>query len=229
MLTTHNASPRELREGAALPMVGAERRTLGSAAIRATDATDTGGLITGYAAVFNSPTTIGNWFREQIAPGAFAKAILTDDVRALINHDESLILGRNVAGTLRLSEDAKGLAIEVDTPDTQYARDLAVSMKRGDVTQMSFGFQSLREEWDETDPNMAVRTILEASLFDVSIVTYPAYDDTVAEASSRRSFDRWRAQKAEAAPPETNAVRLSAVAASVRMKHALFTRGISRR
>ena len=154
--------------------------------------------IVGYAAVFNDQVEFEGWrFREQIAEGAFAKSITEDDVRALWNHDSNFPLGRNKAGTLRLEEDSHGLKIEIDPPDTQVARDLAVSIERGDVTQMSFGFYVQREEW-EKDGDWDNRTILEASLFDVSPVTFPAYPSTevsVARESisaALESRDAWR-------------------------------------
>lgn len=137
--------------------------------------------IVGYAAVFNTWTDIGGWFREQIKPGAFAKTIRENDVRALFNHDEDFVLGRNKAKTLSLREDAKGLAVTIDPPGTGWANDLLVSMRRGDVNQMSFGFQVNKQEIDyEKDE----RTLLDVTLFDVSVVTYPAYPTTSAQVRS---------------------------------------------
>ncbi len=133
--------------------------------------------IVGYAAVFNSDARIGDYFIERIAPGAFAAAIARDDVRCLFNHSDNLVLGRTASGTLRLSEDEKGLRYEVDTPDTAWARDLVTLIDRGDVSQSSFAFRATRQEWDDTG-ELPVRTILEVELLDVSPVTYPAYDDT---------------------------------------------------
>ncbi len=135
--------------------------------------------ITGYAARFNSWADIGGWYayKESIRPGAFAKTIKEADIRALWNHDPNYVLGRNRAGTLKLWEDEQGLAVEILPPDTQAANDLMVSMKRGDVNQMSFAFQVVKEEWNE---ETGERTLLEVRLYDVSIVTYPAYEDTSA-------------------------------------------------
>src|SRR5689334_3189025 len=87
----------------------------------------------GHAAVFNTWTDIGGYFRERILPGAFTRALKEDDVRSLFNHDANLILGRTKAGTLLLEEDPTGLLTQTFPPDTSYARDLAVSMERGDV------------------------------------------------------------------------------------------------
>jgi hypothetical protein len=144
--------------------------------------------IIGHAAVFNSAAEINSNFREQILPGAFADSIGEDDVRALFNHDPNYVLGRNTAGTLRMSEDDVGLAIEVDPPDTQWARDLMVSITRGDISQMSFGFNALEETWDYAEDGSATRTLKKVKLFDVSPVTYPAYDDTDVAVRSLNEF-----------------------------------------
>lgn len=144
--------------------------------------------IRGHAAVFNEWADIGGMFQERVAPGAFAEA-MGDDVRALFNHDSNYVLGRTRSGTLRIAEDSRGLAIEADPPDTQWARDLVVSMKRGDIDQMSFGFRVLEDSWDHTDPNMPRRTILRVALVDVSVVTYPAYEGTDAAVRAARDTE----------------------------------------
>jgi len=145
--------------------------------------------MTGHAAIFNEETRIGSWFREKIAPGAFSESVQKDDIRALFNHDANFVLGRNRAGTLRLSEDEKGLAIEIDPPDTSFARDLAISMERGDITQMSFAFQVLGDEWEEGETDgLDLRTITKVKLYDVSPVTFPAYDGTDIALHSRDAF-----------------------------------------
>ena len=131
--------------------------------------------ITGYAAVFNTWSEDLGFFREQIAPGAFAKTIKDGDIRALINHDPNLIIGRTKNDTLRLWEDEKGLGFEVDLPDTTYAHDLRESIRRKDITQNSFGFLVVKDEWNETSNR---RTLREVKLFDISPVTFPAYKQT---------------------------------------------------
>ena len=154
-------------------------------------------VIVGHAAVFNSPTDIGGWFTEQIAPGAFTDSIAADDIRALKNHDSNYVLGRNRAGTLRLSEDAKGLAVEIDPPDAQWVTDLLVSMQRGDITQMSFCFSPLQELWDD---EARLRTLLKMQLYEVSVVTFPAYTDTDASVRSAEEILR-EAQAKRSGPP----------------------------
>lgn len=139
----------------------------------------------GYAAVFNSPTVICDWFTETISPGAFARAISENgDIRALFNHNWDHVLGRTKNGTLRLEEDERGLKFEVELPNTSVARDLTESMKRGDINQCSFGFIPVEETWNY-DVEPPLRTIQEVELFEISIVSIPAYDDT--EASLMRS------------------------------------------
>ena len=143
--------------------------------------------ITGYAAVYNQLSGDLGGFREKIKRGFFAPAIGRDDVRALINHDDNLILGRTTAKTLILEEDKKGLRVEILPADTTYEKDLITHMKRGDVDQMSFQFVTSKDDWDTSDMNNVVRTLVEIeSLWDVSVVTFPAYDQTRAEANSAK-------------------------------------------
>jgi HK97 family phage prohead protease len=134
--------------------------------------------IVGYAAVFDVDSEDLGGFKERIRPGTFTRALRDGaDVRALINHDPTMILGRNKAGTLRLKPNAKGLLSEIDPPDTSYARDLMEAIKRGDISGMSFVMAVRSDEWHMED-GFAVREVLDADILDVSIVTYPAYPDT---------------------------------------------------
>ncbi|MEZ4714294.1 MAG: HK97 family phage prohead protease [Caldilineaceae bacterium] len=134
-----------------------------------------GRTITGYAAVFNSLSQVLWGFREKIAPGAFAEA-LGDDVRALWNHDTGIVLGRTISGTLRLHEDEKGLRVEIDPPESAVAQ--VESIRRGDVNQMSFGFNTLEDTWDEDEDGQIIRTLKKVKLFEVSPVVFPAYTAT---------------------------------------------------
>ena len=145
--------------------------------------------LVGYSAVFNKEfkTEFYSWtFIEKIASGAFANALTKSDTRALFNHDANFVLGRNTSGTLRMSEDKRGLAIEVDLPDTQLVRDLvSAPMKRGDITQMSFAFTVTVQEWRFFDDKPDERDIKEVKLFDVSPVTFPALEGTDVALASR--------------------------------------------
>ena len=154
-----------------------ERRNVPVSELRAI--TDDAGLrkITGYAAVFNSLSEDLGWFREKIEPGAFRDSIVADDIRALWNHDSNFVLGRNTSGSLSLSEDDRGLKIEINPPDSQWARDLMTSIDRGDIDKMSFGFRTISDRWETRDKE-EIRTLEKVQLFDISPVTFPAYADT---------------------------------------------------
>lgn len=154
----------------------------------------------GYAAVFDSWTVLGKGpgyeVREVIRPGAFRNALAeSHDVRALWNHDPNHLLGRTASGTLRLREDARGLRVAIDLPDTTMGRDVAESMARGDATQMSFAFLP-RAAGEATttrrvgDLEVVEIEIRDVDLFDVSIVTYPAYRDTSVSLRSGGMTDR---------------------------------------
>ena len=158
-----------------------ERRCLPSSEMRIDQKGNEAAKILGYAAVFNTWTDIGGWFKESIKPGAFAKTIKENDIRALMNHDENFVLGRNKSGTLKLREDGKGLAVEIDPVPATWANDLLVSMRRGDVSQMSFGFMVNKAEMDYDKDE---RTLVDVTLFDVSVVTFPAYPTTTAQVRS---------------------------------------------
>jgi hypothetical protein len=148
-------------------------------------ASDASPSIQGYAAVFNSQTDIG-FYREQIAPGAFSRAIRDNqDVRALFNHNPDHVIGRTKSGTLTLSEDNTGLKFNCNMPDTQMGRDVHTLIQRGDIDQCSFGFVVRDEEVTYDDKGDCLRTIKDADLFDISAVTYPAYESTSVEARSR--------------------------------------------
>lgn len=146
--------------------------------------------IEGYAAVFNSKTRIGDWFDEVIEPGAFSRSLSENsDIRALFNHDWNNVLGRTKSGTLTLKEDEKGLNFNVELPNTSVARDLSESMARGDINQCSFGFFVTGEEWDySVEP--ALRTIKEVELYEISVVSIPAYDDTEASLVRDKDFGK---------------------------------------
>lgn len=145
----------------------------------------------GHAAVFNTRTAIGNpltWgFYEQVNPGAFTKTLKEGDARFLVDHDTSLLIARVSAGDLQLAEDDLGLAVDasLDT-EVSYVRDLVRNVEKRRITGMSFGFQVVKDDWtteevstnDGNTAEVEVRTIQEVRLFEVSAVTFPAYEET---------------------------------------------------
>jgi HK97 family phage prohead protease len=178
---------------------GSERRFLTGQPIelRAAEAAGKPRKFSGYAALYNSRSsnlgTPDRPFIEIIAPGAF-DAVLKNDVRALFNHNPDHVLGRSreAGGTVRLFSDERGLGFEIDVPDTQLGRDLATSVERGDIDQNSFAFRIAKDgdKWVE-EAGVITRTIKRvAELFDVSLVTYPAYPDTSVAVRSLDDFLR---------------------------------------
>lgn len=140
--------------------------------------------ISGYFAVFNSDYEIGPGMSESVAPGAFSKT-LGGDIRALTNHDTTLVLGRNTAGTLELREDSHGLWGDIRiNPNDSDAMNTYERVKRGDVDQCSFGFDIIAEETEFRDDGSVHWTIREVELFEVSVCTFPAYKETNVSARS---------------------------------------------
>lgn len=134
-------------------------------------------VIEGYFAVFNSNYVIWDGATESVAPGAFTDT-LSNDIRALIDHESRLVLGRNKAGTLELKEDSRGLwgVIKVNREDVD-AMNLYSRIQRGDVDQCSFGFEIQEEEFSQ-DGDKVHWTIKKVNLYEVSVVTFPAYEET---------------------------------------------------
>ena len=147
--------------------------------------------IEGYAATFNSLSEEMWGFREMIEPGFFDD-VLGDDTRALFNHDRNFVLGRKSNGTLDMGQDDKGLRINIDPPQTQLINDMVLTpMKRGDINQMSFAFTVKPGGDDWRDENGQLIRVLKKGgalrLYDVSVVTEPAYPETSASVRTKVS------------------------------------------
>ncbi len=184
-------------------MSNREVRTLPLVELRV--GTEGGNFIEGHAAVFDSwSETLGGIFpfKEKVTRGAFEQSLMQDDIRALFNHDPNYVLGRNTAGTLVLKEDNEGLLVRISPPDTQWARDLATSIERGDINQMSFGFTVEEDEW-RYENECDVRELRKVKLFDVSPVTFPAYSATDVGVRGMQSYNEYRAKQDEHTKQET--------------------------
>lgn len=161
--------------------------------LRAVDGQKMPGLV-GYPALYGSLSRDLGGFREIIRGGAFAGALQrAEDVVATINHDRSKVLGRFPnPGTCRLSQNVKGLRMEIDElPDTSYARDMVESIRRGDVRGMSFAFRTIEDAWREEiidNQRCVVRELVDMDLHDVSVVTDPAYPETSVGLRSLQTF-----------------------------------------
>ena len=159
---------------------------------------DNGPVIACHFAVFNTPTELWPGCIEQIAPGAFASS-MSLDVRALINHETRLVIGRTVAGTLTLQEDETGLygEIKINERDSD-AMNLYARVQRGDVSQSSFGFDITAEDYVVSpDGQTCTWTIRDVILYEVSVVTFPAYEATSAIAREAGCAESLKAARLE--------------------------------
>lgn len=147
--------------------------------------------LTGYAIKWEMKSVTMGWrrFREQFKRGAFTESMANEDQLALWSHDTSKVLGRTKNGTLRLFEDEIGLRFELDLLDTTLGDDAYKTIKRGDVDGVSFGFQMLKQEWDEADPDNVIRTVTKAKLLEISPVAFPAYPDSQISARSKDPYE----------------------------------------
>lgn len=166
-------------------------------------------LITGFAAMYFDPEDPGTEYElwedmyEQMMPGCFDRALRENqDVRGLMNHDPNMLLGRTSAGTMRLNLTAKGLAYEINPPDTQAGRDCVTSIERGDLTGSSFTFSASDVTWREQNGKI-IREIRDVQLYDCGPVTFPAYEATTTGLRAaagevedlRRAYDGWKAKQ----------------------------------
>jgi len=156
--------------------------------------------IEGYFVVFGDTYQIAPGLSESVAPTAFDNT-LSNDIRALINHDSTLVLGRTKAGTLTLKTDSRGLwgHIDINRNDTD-AMNLYERVKRGDVSNCSFGFNIRSEDTDIKENGDIHWTITDVELFEVSCCTFPAYEETNISAREKqrdeikkRTMEKWRA------------------------------------
>ena len=204
-------------------MSNLERRSLEIKELRIHEPAVEGELPTleGYASVFDSwSEELGGIepFREKVVRGAFSESIEQDDIRALFNHSPDFVLGRNKTGTLTLTEDERGLKVTIKPPDTRWAKDLLISVKRGDISQMSFGFVCQKDSWSYDD-SVDVRELHKVKLFDVSIVTYPAYPATECDV---RAMVRSRIEERAVAAKELDAKKQQEAAEAAKQKQEKF-------
>ncbi len=145
-----------------------------------------GRRLSGYAVTFGTPATIGS-FTESIRAGSFTASLATGrDVLALVDHDPSRLLARTGSGTLRLSQDARGLAFDLDLPETTLGRDILAMADRRDLGGMSFGFHVPAGGDTWSGPARNVRQITAADLVEISVVqAFPAYSQTTVSARAR--------------------------------------------
>jgi HK97 family phage prohead protease len=181
-----------------------ETRYLPACELRIESGTDLPQIV-GYAAVFHALSHDLGGFKERIQPGAFREALAAQpDVRALVDHNPSFILGRTKSGTLTLTEDERGLHVVITPPDTALGRDLLTSLRRGDIDGMSFAFRAVKDTWSKQD-GLTIRELQQVDLFDVSVVGTPAYPDT---SVAVRSLESWQRNHFDPAQLKTLACKL---------------------
>lgn len=179
-----------------------ETRYLAGEELRVATAEDRRPRIVGYGIVFNMRSEIisedGVRFREIIAPESVADVLAPGaDIRALVNHDDKALLGRTKPGTLRYRIDSRGVPIEIDPPETSYARDALESIRRGDMSGMSFRFRTVKgtDVWTRDTDGVPLRTVRQMEVLrEFSVVTFPAYPDTSAAVRSLQEFEQHEAQ-----------------------------------
>jgi HK97 family phage prohead protease len=158
-------------------------------------------IVSGYVTRFNKLSEEMWGFREQVAPGAFTKSLGERKVLSFWNHNSDIVLGNTENDTLKLEEDEKGLRFELTLPDTTAGKDARTLIKRGDVKGMSFGFRTVKDQWDESDPKRVIRTLLEVKLYEVSPTPMPAYPQSSVAARSmedmKESYEEYLKSKKE--------------------------------
>jgi HK97 family phage prohead protease len=161
----------------------------------------------GYAIVFNVKSEDLGGFREIIMPEAVARTLREGlDVRALVDHDSSKVIGRTSAGTLALTVDRHGLKVSIDPPKTSIARDLVESVRRGDISGMSFSFRTLDDQWRMED-GLPIREVTDMRIREVSVVTFPAYSATEISARTEAALRSLSAFRANAENSEVARLR----------------------
>ena len=192
---TGKAAPKQESQPSPSPyrseVINYESRMVQEISLGESEESDQPPMIVGYAAKFDSDSRDLGGFTEQITRTAFNRALDEEhDVRALVDHNPSMILGRSSAGTLRMMTDDVGLRVEIDPANTQAGRDVVESIRRGDLDGMSFGFQVTKDSWEDRD-GTPLRKVQDLNLLDVSVVSFPAYASTeVALRSLNRQINR---------------------------------------
>ena len=161
-----------------------EVRVLPIQEIRVQKAEDGKRTVGGYVNKFDQLSEDLGDFREKVRKGAFARSLKEQPVLAFWNHNSDIVLGNTENKTLRAFEDDIGLGFELDLPDTTAGIDAGKLIERGDVSGVSFGFRTLKEEWDETDKNNPIRTLVDVQLYEISPTAIPAYPQSVVSARS---------------------------------------------
>lgn len=187
---------------------GQETRALPVAEVRVSQDAEGRPVLEGYAVLWDSWSEDLGGFRERFLKGAFRRSIEEGDVRVLWQHNGEYVIGRTSAGTAELEEDDTGLRYRATPPDTQWAKDMLESIRRGDVDQNSFAFRARSggEEWLIKD-GMHYRTVTDAELYEVGPQTFPAYPDTSVAVRALREWQDSQKVSSEEVEPSLDELR----------------------
>jgi len=155
--------------------------------IRKSETDETKSVVGGYVNKFEQMSEDLGWFKEKVRKGAFVRSLKEQPVLAFWNHNSDIVLGNTENNTLKAWEDEVGLRFELELPDTTAGNDAGKLIERGDVRGVSFGFNTRKEEWDETDKNNPIRTLVDVQLYEISPTPLPAY--TQSNVSARAVMD----------------------------------------
>jgi HK97 family phage prohead protease len=180
-----------------------EIRSIPVTELRVATREDGSKVVSGYAILYNSQSVDLGGFREIVAPGALTRTLKENpDVLCLRDHDTKLLLGRTTAGTLTLDDQPTGLYFSCLLPNTSAANDLAESLSRGDISGCSFGFCAVNDTWSDDAQGNIIRTLLDVDLFEISIVSFPAYESTSVSLRSAPVEIRSRLEHRDEVPVE---------------------------
>lgn len=194
----------------------------------------TGNDFSGYAAVFRTPTVINSWeghFIEQFEHGAFRDSLAkrSDRVKFFWDHGLDPSIGQKPIGTIKtLVEDERGLRVEATMLDRPYAQDIAEAIRAGALDGMSFKFSVVRDDWDESG-DLPVRTVKQANLHEVSVVSFPAYEATQAGIRSVEAYELWRTRAATLTDNESDSAVFDSDTASENATTATLLAGVDTR
>jgi hypothetical protein len=182
--------------------------SVAAAEIRVERGADGNAVIRGIAIPYGKLSDDLGGFRERFRSGSISKSLPESDVRALVNHNRDLILGRNLSNTLRLLDDTDALRYEIHPPSTAIAEHYVQAVERGDMSGASFRFYAITDAWG-LEGGETIRDVIEAEIDDISICTYPAYPDTTAATRSLEHFRRGQPRRSTSVAMRDRLLRLA--------------------
>lgn len=195
-------------EGITNAVHGTEKRYMPIEALEVRKSDNGATIATGYAVRFEQLSDELGGFREKVRKGSFAKSLSERAVKAFWNHNSDYVLGSTENDTLKLWEDETGLRFELELPDTTAGMDAEKLIKRGDVKGVSFGFRTIKDEWEEKDDRSVVRTLIEVKLFEISPTAIPAYPQSdISLRTAQEAYEKYKAEAEAARATQENELK----------------------